>query len=158
MGDDFIEIYFICYYNLYITYYTILAVGYAIYSYAVLYNCYYRTYFPPKETLNHYWIFKTFAALGIKFRVSSILDKCSTTEPCASSNSAPLISHLPISPKLPAPWISIHFLPEWICLVWTVTTDGLREYVGLRVWLLSVFAKYPCGFSWFTILFLFITG
>lgn len=43
-------------------------------------------------------------------------------------------------------------------VVWTVSTDGLREYVGLRVWLLSVFAEYPCGFSCLTILFLFITG
>lgn len=43
-------------------------------------------------------------------------------------------------------------------VVWTDSTDGLREYVGLRVWLLSVFAKYPCGFSCLTILFLFITG
>lgn len=132
MGDDFTEIYFICYYNSYITYYTILAVGSTIYSYAALYNCYYRTFFPPKETLNRYWIFKTFAELGIKFRASPILDKCSTTEPCASSNSVPQISHIPISPKLPAPWIylPIYFLPEWICLVWTITTWWSQRICG----------------------------
>lgn len=157
MGDDFIEIYFIWYYNLYITYYTILAVGSTIYSYAVLYNCYYRTYFPPKETLNHYWIFKTFAALGIKFRTSPILDKCSTTEPCASSNSAPLISHLPISPKLPTPWIhqftsnlngssldSYYWWSQRICGPSCLTSFSV--------------CKVPSGFSCFTILFLFITG
>lgn len=114
MGDDFIEIYFICYYNLYITYYAILAVGSTVYSYAALYNCYYRTYFPPKETepLLNFW---NFCSTGDQIQGLPNSRQVLYQRTVASSNSAPLISHLPISPNS-QPHGSTNSLPTWMDL------------------------------------------